>query len=114
MAKPIAICATMLVFIAGHSPTLAGERGLKSDCAARMQQLDASNAEGQERLDEKNAVIEACARQYARDKTIGDLVKACAKYEEQPVVKQQAVADCQLAAFNYAEALRSLEADYGK
>jgi hypothetical protein len=41
-------------------------------------------------------------------------VKACAKYEEQPVIKQQAVAECQLAAFNYAETLRSLKADFGK
>jgi hypothetical protein len=41
-------------------------------------------------------------------------VKACAKYEEQPEIKQQAVAECQLAAFGYAEALRTLKADYGK
>jgi hypothetical protein len=41
-------------------------------------------------------------------------VKACGKYEEQPIVKQQAVAECQLAAFNYAEALRALKAEFGK
>jgi hypothetical protein len=41
-------------------------------------------------------------------------VKECAKYEEQPVVKQQAVAECQLAAFNYANALRTLKAEFGK
>jgi len=29
-------------------------------------------------------------------------------------VKQQLVADCQLAAFNYANALYALKAEYGK
>jgi hypothetical protein len=42
------------------------------------------------------------------------LVSECAKYEEQAVVKQQAVAECQLAAFGYANALRSLKTDYRK
>ena len=36
------------------------------------------------------------------------------EYEEQPVVKQQFVAECQLAAFNYANALYSLKAEYAK
>jgi hypothetical protein len=55
-----------------------------------------------------------CAKRYQHDRTIGDLEKACGKYEEQPIVKQQAVAECQLAAFNYAEALRALKAEFGK
>jgi hypothetical protein len=84
------------------------------DCEARMQKLDGSNAEGQERLDLKDAVIAFCAGQYRQDKTIGRLVQECAKYEEQPVVKQQAVAECQLAAFGYANALRTLKAEFGK
>ena len=79
-----------------------------------MQKLDASNAEGQQRLDEKNQVIDFCARQYKSDKTIERLVQECAKYEEQPVVKQQFVAECQLAAFNYANALHTLKAEFGK
>lgn len=111
MIRSTLICALL---IAALTPASAGERSAKDDCGSRIQKLDASNAEGQERLDEKNAAIEVCARQYARDKTVGDLVKACAKYEEQPVVKQQAVADCQLAAFGYAESLRTLKADFGK
>jgi hypothetical protein len=37
-----------------------------------------------------------------------------AKDEEQPVVKQQFVAECQLAAFGYANALRTLKAEYRK
>ncbi len=85
-----------------------------ADCETRIQKLDASQAEGEERLAEKHAVIEACARQYSNDKTIAALVKECAKYEEQPVVKQQFVAECQLAAFNYANALYTLKLDYGK
>ena len=78
-----------------------------------MRKLEASTAEGEARLDEKNEVLDVCDSQYKRDKAIGNLVKTCAKYEEQPVVKQQAVAECQLAAFNYANSLRSLKADYG-
>jgi hypothetical protein len=33
---------------------------------------------------------------------------------ERPVIKQQFVAECQLAAFKYANALRWLKAEYGK
>ncbi len=79
-----------------------------------MRNLDSSQAQGEERLTEKQAVIEDCAKQYRGDKTIGRLVRECAKYEEQPVVKQQFVADCQLAAFNYANALSALKAEYRK
>ena len=103
-------CASILALVNAVTPALAGG----DDCEARMQKLDASNAEGQERLDEKNQVIDFCARQYKRDKTIERLVQECAKYEEQPVIKQQFVADCQLAAFNYANALRTLKAEFGK
>jgi hypothetical protein len=77
-----------------------------------MRKLDASPAEGEERLREKNEVIDSCAGQYKNDKTIVRLVKECAKYIEQPVVKQQSVAECQLAAFNYANALYTLRAEY--
>ena len=86
----------------------------QSDCESRIQMLEASQAEGEERLAEKRQVIDHCSRQYRSDKTIARLVKGCARYEEQPVVKQQFVAECQLAAFNYANALRTLKAGYGK
>ena len=102
--------ALIAALLAGGGPASAAG----DDCEARMQKLDASNAEGEERLAEKNAAIAVCARQYGRDETIKRLVSACAKFEEQPVVKQQMVAECQLAAFNYANALRSLKADYKK
>jgi hypothetical protein len=114
MTRSTLACASILALVTAASPALAGERKANDDCEARMQKLDASNAEGQERLDEKNEVIAVCARQYKRDKTIERLVQECAKYEEQPVVKQQSVAECQLAAFNYANALRALKAEYGK
>ena len=114
MIRVVVIFAPFLALVAAATPSVAGEQTAKEDCGSRIQKLDASNAEGQERLDEKNAVIAICTNQYTRNKTIGDLVKACAKYEEQAEIKQQAVAECQLAAFNYAEALRTLKADYGK
>ena len=84
------------------------------DCETRIRKLDASQSEGEERLAEKNEVIGHCAAQYKRDKTIERLVNECAKYEEPAVVKQQSVAECQLAAFNYANALRTLKTDYRK
>ncbi len=96
-----------MVFVTAIAPALA-------DCEASMQKLEASNAEGEERLREKNEVIELCARQYERDNAIKRLVRECAKFEEQPVVKQQLVAECQLAAFNYANALRTLKAEFKK
>ena len=129
MTKAVFVCAS-IALAAAVAPALAGGQprngthvvqntaprptsGAK-DCEARIAQLDASNAEGEERLAEKDEVIAVCARQYERDRTIGRLVQACAKFEEQPVVKQQFVADCQLAAFNYANALRMLKAEYKK
>jgi len=87
-------------------------KSTENDCEARIRKLDASPAEGEERLREKNEVIDSCAGQYKNDKTIVRLVKECAKYIEQPVVKQQSVAECQLAAFNYANALYTLRAEY--
>ncbi|MBU6464761.1 MAG: hypothetical protein KGK01_11650 [Bradyrhizobium sp.] len=113
MTGVVVTIASLLVLVAA-TPSLAGEQTAKEDCISRIQKLDTSNAEGQERLDEKNAVIAFCSNQYKHDRTIAELVKACARYEEQPVIKQQAVAECQLAAFGYAEALRTLKADYGK
>ena len=84
------------------------------DCEARMQKLDASQAEGEERLAEKYRVIDFCDTQYKKDRTIQRLAKECAKYVEQPVVKQQYTADCELAAFTYANALSALKEQYGK
>jgi hypothetical protein len=111
MTRTVFACASILTLIVAAGPAFAGD---KDDCATRIRNLEASNAEGQERLDEKNASIDFCANQYKHDKTIGHLVEACAKYVEQPVVKQQLVAECQLAAFGYANALHGLKAEYGK
>jgi len=77
-----------------------------------MQALEQSPAEGEERLAEKNAVIAVCAREYRRDAAIVRLVKECAKYEKQAVVQQQFVAECQLAAYNYANALRAAKSEF--
>ena len=86
----------------------------EDDCEARIDKLDDSQAEGEDRLREKYAVIDYCGRQYKNDKTIGRLVKECAKYEEQPVVKQQFLAECILAAYKYANALGELKAEHRK
>jgi hypothetical protein len=111
MTRSVFVCALILALVTAAAPGFAGD---KEDCETRIRKLDASSAEGQERLDEKNASIDFCANQYRHDKTVGRLVEACAKYEEQPVVKQQLVAECQLAAFGYANALRTLKAEFGK
>ena len=94
----------------GSAPTTSAE----GDCETRMGKLDASRAEGEDRLREKYAVIDACADQYKNDKTIERLVKECGKYVEQPVLKQQFAAECMLAAFSYANALYALKAEHGK
>jgi hypothetical protein len=86
----------------------------RETCDSRIQKLEASQAEGAERLAEKNAAVERCAAEHKRDKTVERLVKECAKYEEQPVIKQMLVAECQLAAYSYANALRTLKAEYRK
>jgi hypothetical protein len=84
------------------------------ECDARMQKLEQSPAEGEDRLREKYAVVEFCDEQYKNDKTIERLVNECAKYVEQPVVKQQFAASCMLAAYGYANALYALKEEYGK
>lgn len=119
MPKSIGYCAAILALVVAMAPGHAEQAkraapAASEDCEARIQKLEASTAEGEERLAEKNAVIAHCARQYRRDQTIVALVKECAKYEEQPVVKQQLLAECQLAAYGYANALRSLKAEYRK
>jgi hypothetical protein len=123
MTRSIFCCVSILALVAAAAPTRAAQQAKTSppaviasegDCEARMRTLDGSGAEGEERLTEKNAVIGFCASEYKRDATIQRLVKECAKYAEQPVLKQQFVAECQLAAFNYANALHTLKAEYRK
>ena len=115
-----ALAAAAVTSAAGAQPQAASQASGRSaaetggDCESRMQKLDASDAEGEERLAAKYEVIEFCSRQYARDTTIKMLVKECAKYAEQPVLKQQFLAECQLAAFGYANALRTLKMEYRK
>ena len=130
MTNSILCCVSILALVTAVAPARSGElaandkpvlpsafsptNSTEGDCEARIEKLDASQAEGEERLVEKHVVIEYCASQYKNDKTIGSLVKECAKYEEQPIVKQQFVAECQLAAFSYANALYALKAEYRK
>jgi len=129
MTRCILCCVSILALVAaaapGHAKPIArGKLDLpksssssapaESDCEAGIQKLEASQAEGEERLAEKRQVIDRCSSEYRRDKAIERLVKECARYEEQPVLKQQFVAECQLAAFNYANALRTLKAGHGK
>jgi hypothetical protein len=123
MIKSVLCCVSIFALVTAVVPVDAGAqtakikqvlRSTKDDCETRIQKLAASQAEGVERLVEKEQVIERCASEYKRDKTIVGLVNECKKYLEQPVVKQQAVAECELAAFNYANELRSLKAEYRK
>jgi len=130
MTNSILCCVSILALVTAAAPAWSGEQAAngkqvlpsassptnspEADCEARMQKLDESRAEGEERLAEKRLVIDYCASQYRNDKTIARLVKECARYAEQPVVKQQFVAECQLAAFNYANALYTLKAEYRK
>ena len=124
MIKAVLCCTSIFAFVTAVIPDRADAQAArnkqvsrsstKDDCEARIQKLAASQAEGVERLAEKEQAIERCAGEYKRDKTIVGLVNECKKYLEQPVVKQQAVAECELAAFNYANELRSLKVWYRK
>jgi hypothetical protein len=112
LARATPACAAEL---ASDQPVLPGSSAQSNptnDCEAAIEKLDASDAEGEERLRQKRAVIDLCSGQYRHDGTIEMLVNECAKYEEQPVIKQQFVAECQLAAFTYANALRALKEGY--
>ena len=85
-------------------PALAGD-----DCETRIEKLEASKAEGEERLAEKHEVIGFCASQYKHDEAIGRLVKQCAKYEEQPVVNQQFVAELPTGSIQLRQCLAHAE-----
>jgi hypothetical protein len=130
MAKSVVCCVFLVTLVAAavpvrplaqSAPDKPGSRSpsgqpnsAADDCEARIDRLDASDAEGEQRLFEKRKVINACFDQFKRDKTIISLVDECEKYEGQPVVKRQFAADCQLAAFRYGNALRALKAEYRK
>lgn len=130
MTSSILCCVSILALVTAAAPARSGEQAAndehvlpnafsptnstEGDCEARIQKLDASQAEGAVRLAEKYLVIGYCASQYKNDKTIESLVTECAKYEERPVLKRQFVAECQLAAFTYANALYALKAEYRK
>ena len=117
-------CVSILALLLAATPARSAEpaqpaRNASSpsaadDCEARIQKLEQSPAEGEDRLREKYAVVEFCDSHYKNDKTIEKLVEECAKYVEQPVVKQQFAASCMLAAYSYANALSALKAEYGK
>lgn len=119
--KSFVYCAVTLALVIAAAPGTAAPKdkspapiAVEEDCEARIQKLEGSQAEGEERLAEKNSVIGACAKQYRRDQTVERLVRECRKYEEQPVVKQQMLAECQLAAYGYANALQNLKAEFRK
>jgi hypothetical protein len=112
MTKIMLCSLSMLVIVIAMTSASFGEGN--DDCEARMGKLDSSQAEGADRLAEKNSVIDYCGSQYKHDKTIQRLVKECAKYEEQPIIKQQFVAECMLAAYSYANALYAVKEEYGK
>jgi hypothetical protein len=123
MIKSALCCVAMLALVIASAPAGA-EQAAKGkpvsrpapgssaeNCETRISKLESSQAEGAERLAEKNEVIDHCAGQYKRDRTIERLVKECQKYQGQSVVKQQFVAECQLAAYGYANALYALRAE---
>ena len=109
IAAPAPAGATKPVVPSGAAPVVAAD-----DCATRVRKFEASEAEGAERLAAKWEVVAFCDKEFKRDKTVQGLVKECAKYIEQPVIKQLLVTDCQLAAYSYGSVLRFLKAEYRK
>jgi hypothetical protein len=107
MIKFVTVGVSVLALVAAVAPAFAVD-----DCETKMKKLETSDTEGQQRLDAKNEVIDFCLKQYKRDKAVQNLVDACAKYEGQSVVQQQFVAECQLAALNYANAMLTLKTEF--
>ena len=83
MTKAIFVGVSIFTVVTAVVPAVAVERtakelrdtssppnSTKGDCEARIEKLDASNAEGEERLAEKNQVIGFCARDYEHNNTI--------------------------------------------
>jgi hypothetical protein len=104
-----AVMAMFWVLAIAAAPARAADSAVNT-CEAGIEKLDVSTAEGDERLTEKNGVLDRCAKAYARDKTSERLVKECTRYEAQAASAQQLAADCQLAAYRYVNALRLLKA----
>jgi hypothetical protein len=70
------LCLTLIA----AGPAFAGS--VKTpDCESEIDEVEISDAEGQQRLDAMNTPINVCAAQYKRDKKIASLVRECAKYE---------------------------------
>ena len=113
MTKCTLFCVSLLTLAAATVPARAAGKA-KDSCETRIEKLEVSQAEGAERLAEKNDTVERCDSQYKRDKTVQRLVSECAKYLEQPVIKQLLVTECQISAFKYANALKMLKAEYRK
>ncbi len=80
-------------------------------CRSEIEKLNRSTAEGQQRLTEKNHVIKVCADQFENSQTYLPLIATCRKYEGQPLVLQQLVADCVLSVYGFANAVYDLD-DY--
>jgi hypothetical protein len=83
MTNFILCCVSILVLVTAAAPALSGGQAVygrhvlpnasspakstEDDCETRMRKLDASPAEGQERLREKNEVIDYCASAFPPD-----------------------------------------------
>ncbi len=94
-----------IALIVAAAPAFAGSVKVP-DCESEIDKVTISDAEGQQKLDVMNTAINVCAAQFKRDKKITSLVRECAKSE----VEHQFVAQCQIAAFNYANALYGVKA----
>ena len=110
IAAPAPAGATKPAVPSGAAPAVTADE----DCSDRIRKFEVSDAEGAERLAAKWEVVAFCDKEFKRDKMVQGLVKECAKYIEQPVIKQLLVTDCQLAAYSYGSVLRFLKAEYRK
>lgn len=91
---------------------VASTRGTNSDkCLAKIFSLQTSSTEGEDRLHEKQDVIDLCAIQFQGDQVVARLVKNCSQCEEDSVVSKQTASDCQIAAYSYAASLAAIKAD---
>ncbi len=121
MTRFILCCVSLLALAAAPAPASAQAKVKPAapkaapqppeDCADKIQKFEKSDAEGAERLAVKWEVVAFCDKEFKRDATVQRLVKDCAKYMDQPVLRQLLVTECQLAAYSYGNAMRMLKED---
>jgi hypothetical protein len=114
MARAVACCLSVVALVAAAAPARAVGQIARDDCRARIEGLNASRAEGEHRLAEKHAAIDACMHRYADDKTIVSLVRNAPSTRRSPSSSSRPSPAASSQPSNYGNELRALKAEFGR